>query len=81
MLGVTVTISGTFESLDRHEIEIQCPRCRLHTWATFAHIRRREFTVCRGCHWTISLEDHMGSVHRAVRGVDAALRSLLEAFG
>jgi len=81
MLNITITISGSLESFDRHEIEIECSRCRLNTWVTLAQIRRRDFTICRGCHWTISLQDHLGSVHRAVRGLDDALGSLLKAFG
>jgi len=80
MFSISVSTSGTFESLDRHEIEIECSRCRLHTWVALGEIRRRDFTVCRGCHCTISLADHMGSVHRAIRGIDDALRSLLEVF-
>lgn len=77
---ITVKVTGTFSSLGRKRIEVPCPQCNLHTWVTFAEILRRDFTVCRGCHANILLEDHLGAVKNAVRRIDAAFDSLLKAF-
>lgn len=41
---------------------------------------RREFTVCRGCHSNILLDDNMGTVKNAVRAFDQSLEKLLKVF-
>lgn len=80
MFSLKVSVSGNRESLDRHEIEVQCPRCALHTWVSFGHILRKDFVVCRGCHANVLLDDHMGTARRAVREYDAAIESLFATF-
>jgi hypothetical protein len=79
MFKLSVSI-GRWPSLDRHQVEIKCPRCRLHTWVSFAQARRRDVVVCRGCHANIALRDDRASVHRAVRLIDTAFENLLKAF-
>ena len=56
--------------LSRHEIEIDCPLCKLHNWTTFGAVQRREFLICRGCHSNILLEDHLGSGQRAIKSIN-----------
>lgn len=58
------SIKVDMPDFDRHEIEIDCPLCRLGNWTTLGAIRRRDYLVCRGCHSNILLEGHLGSVHR-----------------
>ncbi|MGD0220674.1 MAG: hypothetical protein ABSC73_09515 [Acidimicrobiales bacterium] len=62
--------------LDRHQIEVKCPVCMLHTWVKLGEIRRRDFVICRGCHANILLEDYLGSVHRSVRSFEQMLKGL-----
>lgn len=60
--------------LSRHEVEIDCPLCTLHNWATFGQIQRREVLICRGCHSNIFLEDHLGSTQRSIKIINDAFK-------
>lgn len=62
-----ITFSVTWPDLDRMEVDIPCPFCRLGTEVNLGEIRRHEIAICRGCHANIRLEDHMGQVHKLVR--------------
>lgn len=73
---VSISIQVDIPNFDRVPIEIPCPICELHTWVTIGEIRRRDFTICRGCHANILLEDHLGSMHRSIRQLEKALKSL-----
>lgn len=61
-------ISVNFETsnFDRHEIEIDCPICKLGNWAKLGEIRRRDYLICRGCYSNILLEDHLGGVQKFI---------------
>lgn len=48
---------------------------------TLREIRLRCVAVCRGCYANLELIDHLGSVHRTVRNIDAALNELENVFG
>lgn len=81
MLSIKITSRpARSPSLGRQEIEIPCPRCGLHSWVSFAQVLRRDYAVCRGCHANLMLDDHMGTVKRAVRSFDRLVDSLLLSF-
>jgi hypothetical protein len=73
---LSISIEVIMPDLDRHLIEVPCPRCDLHTWVTLGEIRRRDYAICRGCHANILLEDHLGSMHRIIRDLESAFKSL-----
>jgi hypothetical protein len=73
---IDVSIHIEIPNLDRRYMEVPCPVCRIQTWVTFGEIRRRGYAICRGCHANIRLEDHLGSLHRALRRIKSALKSL-----
>ncbi len=73
----SISLHINIPDFDRIPIEIDCPICGLHTWVTIGEVRRRDFTICRGCHANIMLEDHLGSVHRSFRNI----QHTLETFG
>ena len=62
--------------LDQVPIEVECPVCLLHTWVKIGEVRRRDFVICRGCHANILLEDHLGQIHRCVRGFEEMLKGM-----
>lgn len=61
---------------DKYSIEVDCPYCKLDTWVTIGEIKRNDFTICRGCHRNIILEDHLGSVTRGFRNIHDLLKNL-----
>lgn len=65
MLNISFNVE--MPDLNRHEIEIQCPICKLHNWVKLGEIRRGDFLVCRGCHANVHLEDHLGAVQRFIK--------------
>jgi len=71
---VSISLTVEIPDFDRVPIELPCPVCGLHTWVRLGEIRRRDLAVCRGCHANVVLYDHLGSVHRFVRGVEKTLR-------
>jgi transposase-like protein len=64
-----ISFKITIPDMDKKEVEIECPVCKLQNWVRLGEIRRREYLVCRGCHTNILLEDHLGSVQRIVRKI------------
>lgn len=73
-----ISFQFTMPDFSRQEIEVNCPLCELHNWATLGQIQRREFLICRGCHSNVFLEDHLGSVRRSVEGIEKALKQFGE---
>jgi len=73
---MSISIQVHIPDFDRVRIEVPCPICGLHTWVSLGEIRRRDLAVCRGCHANILLEDHLGGIHRFVRGTERVFRSL-----
>ena len=73
---ISFSIEVKIPNMDRRSIEIPCPHCGLHTWTTIGHVKRREFIVCRGCHWNIHLEDKDASMLRAIRRIRRSLKNL-----
>lgn len=74
MLRVSLTVQ--IPDLDKRLIEVECPRCCLHTYVRLGEIRRRDFAICRGCHATVRLDDHLGTFHRFTRTFTRTLNSL-----
>ncbi|MEN3313735.1 MAG: hypothetical protein V7645_3064 [Actinomycetota bacterium] len=74
----SIKVTGSFRSLERHEFEVPCPRCSLHTWVSLRLVLRRDVAVCRGCHANILLIDHLGAVQQMVRRLDASLGKLFK---
>lgn len=64
---IEISIKIQLPNLDRKELELECPVCKLHNWTNLGQIRRRDYLVCRGCHSSILLEDHMSQIHRFIR--------------
>lgn len=63
----SVSISMHIPELDRAVLEVPCPVCALETRVTLGEIRLGGFTICRGCHANVRLEDHLGQYYRARR--------------
>jgi hypothetical protein len=61
MFGLSIRIS--IPNLDRREIDIPCPRCRLRTTATLGDVRVGGFIICRGCKANLNLRDRLGAYH------------------
>jgi transposase-like protein len=74
MLNFSITIQ--LPDLDRHEIEIDCPICKLSNWVKIGEIRRRDYVVCRGCHANLLLEDHLGQVQRFTQEFEHLFKEL-----
>lgn len=78
MISLKLTATGKPLNLGRHQVEIPCPRCRLHTWIAINDVLNHNVLICRGCHATLLLNDNLGSLHRSVRSLDSAFNSLLQ---
>ncbi len=72
---ISISLEIDIPNFDKIKLEIPCPICSLHTWVTIGEIRRREFTICRGCHANIILEDNMGGFHKFVRQTTKTLKN------
>jgi len=70
-----LSISVSIPDFDKHPVEVDCPYCKLHTWVTMGEIRRRDISICRGCHRNIILEDYLGSFQRSIRNIQNQLRN------
>lgn len=71
-----LSIQVEIPDLDRIEVEVPCPRCKLSTYVLLGKIRRRDYVICRGCYSTINLIDHMGSFDRAKKRITKMLKEL-----
>ena len=76
MISISFSFKINVPDLDRLAIEIQCPLCRLHTWARLGEFRRRDFVICRGCHANILFQDHLGGLHRFKGSFEQALKEM-----
>lgn len=71
-----ISINFEIPDFDKHEIEIQCTVCRLHNWVKLGEIRRRDFTICRGCHYNILLVDHLGKYQKFIRSLEKTFNNI-----
>lgn len=67
--------------LDKHQLDLPCPRCGFYNPATLKAVRLRDAIICRGCKVTIRFEDHMNETRKAVRTINRAVRELEEQIG
>lgn len=72
---IEIKITGPKINFDYNESEIECPRCRLETWISFGEIMRNDFTICRGCHSNIILEDHLGEFRKGIKTIEKLLNN------
>lgn len=63
-------------NLDRHSIDIACPRCKFFNTVTLKQVRIRDAVICRGCKVTIRFEDHMNETRKAIRSINRAMQEL-----
>lgn len=77
-----MTVTGSFKApdLDRHWIDIDCPRCRLSTPASLRDVRLGATIICRGCKANIRLIDHIGEYHRIRRRLERTFRGFESIF-
>jgi hypothetical protein len=80
MISLKLTVTGKPLNLGRHQIEISCPRCRLHTWMAISDALNHNILICRGCHANLLLNDNLGSLRRSLRSLDSAFNSLFRRF-
>lgn len=73
---LTLSLQIEVPNLDRIEVEVPCPRCKLSTHVSLGKIRRRDYVICRGCYSTINLLDHMGSFDRTKKRITKMLKDL-----
>jgi len=76
MISLSFSMKVNIPDLDRQSFEVECPMCRLHTWATWGEFRRRDFVICRGCHANIMFEDHLGGLQRFMRDFEQMLKEM-----
>lgn len=77
---ISIRVEGKPLQFGRYEVEVPCPRCRLHVWLRFDQVLHHDILVCRGCHANIVPDDHLGGLRRSVRMLDNAFNSLLRSF-
>jgi hypothetical protein len=56
-----------------HSIEIECPNCKFYTRIVFLEVILRDVVICRGCKFTLRLDDHMNECRLAMKKTDEAL--------
>lgn len=62
--------------IDRVTINLDCPRCGFSTPAFYRQARLRAPLICRGCHCTIQLDDHMNECKKARQSIARAMAEL-----
>jgi len=72
---------GNMINLDKHIVQIKCPRCAFTNPVSIKQIRLGDVTICRGCKANIRLQDHMNTTKKAVRSINRAMAELQEQLG
>ena len=67
-------------TLDRHRIDIECPRCRFPARPFLRQVRLCDVIVCGGCKGDLRLVDHMAKYRKADRSIRAAVGDLMSAL-
>ena len=60
-------------NLDKHEIDIQCPKCSFYNSIWLLQARLRDVIICRGCKSNIYLDDQMNETRKAIKSVRRAM--------
>ena len=74
------THGGSMIDLDRHRIDIECPRCKFPARVFLRQVRLCDVVVCGGCKGNIRRVDHRATFRRARRDIDKALAGLMSAL-
>jgi hypothetical protein len=67
--------------LDQTSMDFACPQCKFYNRVTYREARLGCPVICRGCKTTLKLDDAMGSLATARRGIMRAVSELQEIFG
>ena len=79
MFRIEAKIEGGI-NLDKHEVEVTCPRCHFANPIWLKQARLRDVIICRGCKANIQLDDSMNTVRQGIRSVQRALDQLHDQF-
>ena len=63
-------------SLDKHRMNIECPKCRFPARPFLRQVRLSDVMVCGGCKGNIRLVDHLCSFRKAERKVSRTMEEL-----
>ena len=66
--------------IDRITINRDCPRCSFSNPAFYRQARLRTPLICRGCHCTIQLDDHMNECRKARQSIKRAIDEFQDAL-
>ena len=72
MFDIKINIS--VPNFEKYPIEIDCPKCKLSSWTTIGHVKRRDYLICRGCHSNILLEDYENKMHRMLKKLNKTFK-------
>ena len=61
---------------DKHEIDIQCPKCLFYNPIWLKQARLRDIIVCRGCKSNIHLDDQMNETRKTIKSIRRAMTEL-----
>lgn len=67
-------------NLDKHIIEVECPKCHFYNKISLRQIRTRSLIICRGCKINIQLEDFMNEYRNAKRRIETAIEGFKKSF-
>lgn len=67
-------------NLDKHRVDIRCPKCNFQNKVTLKQVRIGKVIICRGCKSNLWLRDHRHSVQKATRTIRRSLNALFEKF-
>lgn len=67
-------------NLDKHRVDIACPRCSFFTSVSLKQVRIGDVIICRGCKNNIQLIDHQMSTQKGLREIQRSLNRLMDAF-
>ena len=67
-------------SIGEAELDIECPKCRFMNSITVHQIVQRDAVICRGCHITLRLDDHMNEARKLERRFSQFLNDMAKMF-
>lgn len=67
-------------SLDKKELEINCPNCLFYNKVFYKQIKFNDAVICRGCNKTIQLEDFMGEAYKAEKTIQKKIKDIEKIF-
>jgi len=67
-------------NLDKHILEIECPKCKFYNKISLQQVRTRDIIICRGCKINIQLEDFMNEYRKVKRKVERSFQELKKSF-